>query len=321
MPFSDLDDLNELFEDEDFLVLPVDEEDPVGHVLSVTPAENERWDREDYDPKAELPEEEDEAGEEEEGGLSGSAKALLILLIVLLLLVAAVALAFIKVTLSGGDIKDLMFWVRETPAITETAEPTPTPTLDAVDTFVPEETVLPETEAPEETKAAEETEEPADELPLSKVIPQGFASGLTTVNYHGVEQKDAPVTVDGSIVKALHELVKAAHEAGHTELILHNFNEAEDDAPAEVAEHATGLCIDFVTTTNGRVREFENATPEISAWLKEHAHEYGFILRFPAEKEQVTGVSYQPWHYTYVGVTVATDMVENNWCLEEYLAR
>jgi len=86
------------------------------------------------------------------------------------------------------------------------------------------------------------------------------------------------------------------------------------------SEHNTGLAVDVGSITNQRVAEdFENE-PEF-AWLQEHAAEYGFILRYPADKVEVTGVTYEPWHYRYVGVENAQKIKESGLCLEEYLAQ
>lgn len=84
------------------------------------------------------------------------------------------------------------------------------------------------------------------------------------------------------------------------------------------SEHNTGLAVDVGSITNQRVEEdFENE-PEF-AWLQEHAAEYGFILRYPSDKQAITGVSYEPWHYRYVGVENAKAIKESGLCLEEYL--
>ena len=61
---------------------------------------------------------------------------------------------------------------------------------------------------------------------------------------------------------------------------------------------------------------FEN-TKEF-AWLKEHAHEYGYILRYTKGKEDITGYTYEPWHYRYVGVDIATKIHDENLTFEEY---
>jgi D-alanyl-D-alanine carboxypeptidase len=75
---------------------------------------------------------------------------------------------------------------------------------------------------------------------------------------------------------------------------------------AGFSEHQTGLAIDFTNdaSTAKPTKEFAN-TPA-GQWLFAHAHEYGFILRYPSGKTDITGYDYMPWHYRYVGVDVAT---------------
>ena len=82
------------------------------------------------------------------------------------------------------------------------------------------------------------------------------------------------------------------------------------------SEHQTGLAFDVTTETpNG----FES-TPQY-AWLSQHAHEYGFIQRYPANKADITGISYEPWHYRYVGEEVATQIHKTGMTLEEFVER
>lgn len=80
------------------------------------------------------------------------------------------------------------------------------------------------------------------------------------------------------------------------------------------SEHQTGLAFD-VTAEN--VGGFE--TTKQYTWIQANAHKYGFIQRYPANKSKITGISYEPWHYRYVGVEAATYMHSNNLTLEEYL--
>ena len=54
-------------------------------------------------------------------------------------------------------------------------------------------------------------------------------------------------------------------------------------------------------------------------WLMAHCTEYGFILRYPADKQDITGVMYEPWHFRYVGKEAAAYIMENGLCLEEFL--
>lgn len=83
------------------------------------------------------------------------------------------------------------------------------------------------------------------------------------------------------------------------------------------SEHQTGLAFDVITPTTN----FDTfASTKEFAWLQEHAHEYGFILRYPKGKEYITGYIYEPWHYRYVGVEVATQIYETGLTYEEYYA-
>jgi len=81
------------------------------------------------------------------------------------------------------------------------------------------------------------------------------------------------------------------------------------------SEHQTGLAFDVTVETS---EGFEN-TPQYG-WLAAHAHEYGFIQRYPANKADITGISYEPWHYRYVGVEAATRMYQSGQTLEEFIA-
>ena len=81
------------------------------------------------------------------------------------------------------------------------------------------------------------------------------------------------------------------------------------------SEHQTGLAIDI---HNGKksYTEFENTEEFI--WMQDNDYKYGFILRFPKDKENLTGYTYEPWHYRYVGLDIAKYIHDNNICYEEY---
>lgn len=86
-------------------------------------------------------------------------------------------------------------------------------------------------------------------------------------------------------------------------------------ARAGFSEHQTGLAVDvdnFSTSFN----DFEN-TKEYK-WMLDNAYKYGFILRYPKDKENITGYIYEPWHYRYVGIEIASLIHENNLSYEEY---
>jgi len=83
------------------------------------------------------------------------------------------------------------------------------------------------------------------------------------------------------------------------------------------SEHQTGLAVDVY---NG-VENYTNfEKTEEYQWMQKHAHEYGFIVRFPKEKEKETGYEFESWHYRYVGKEIASYIKENNITLEEYIA-
>ena len=94
--------------------------------------------------------------------------------------------------------------------------------------------------------------------------------------------------------------------------------EAEEKAGSLVAkpgtsEHELGLALDIINEKGG------DDTP-VWNWLRDNCWRYGFILRYPADKEAVTGISYEPWHFRYVGREAAREIMEQGLCLEEYLA-
>lgn len=88
-------------------------------------------------------------------------------------------------------------------------------------------------------------------------------------------------------------------------------------ARAGYSEHQTGLAID-VSTLNSTMDNFEET--EEFEWLQEHAHEYGFILRYPKGKEFITGYNYESWHYRYVGTSLATEIKKLGITYDEYYA-
>lgn len=84
------------------------------------------------------------------------------------------------------------------------------------------------------------------------------------------------------------------------------------------SEHQTGMALDIVSAGYQVLNRRQENTAE-QKWLMEHCWEYGFILRYPSEKCEITGIGYEPWHYRYVGKEAAQAMRESGQCLEEYL--
>ena len=99
--------------------------------------------------------------------------------------------------------------------------------------------------------------------------------------------------------------------------------EAAEEAGTVVAvpgmsEHATGLALDLASKSYPVLEEDQENT-DAYQWLMKHCMEYGFILRYPKDKEEITGIIYEPWHFRYVGEEHARIIMEQGLCLEEYL--
>jgi len=88
-------------------------------------------------------------------------------------------------------------------------------------------------------------------------------------------------------------------------------------ARAGHSEHQTGLAID-VASNNPNILTFEQS--KSFDWMLEHAHEYGFILRYPEGKEHITGYKYEPWHYRFVGLDIASELKKSSMTFDEYAA-
>lgn len=83
------------------------------------------------------------------------------------------------------------------------------------------------------------------------------------------------------------------------------------------SEHHTGLAIDFLSSDNLNMDESQENS-EGNKWLRDNCYKYGFILRYPRGKESLTHISYEPWHFRYVGRDVSKFIYENNLTLEEF---
>jgi D-alanyl-D-alanine carboxypeptidase len=91
-------------------------------------------------------------------------------------------------------------------------------------------------------------------------------------------------------------------------------------ARAGESEHQTGLAMDVSTAAVGYgLEQSFDQTPEY-AWLSENAHLYGFVIRYPQGKEEITGYMYEPWHIRYFGLELARELYESGLTYEEYLA-
>ena len=101
--------------------------------------------------------------------------------------------------------------------------------------------------------------------------------------------------------------------------------ESYEDTALSVAvpgqsEHALGLALDIVSSDYLGLDEAQANTKE-ARWLEENCYKYGFILRYPTDKQEITKILYEPWHYRYVGEDVAKEIMDSHLTLEEYLGK
>ncbi|MCQ4636502.1 M15 family metallopeptidase [Anaerovorax odorimutans] len=117
--------------------------------------------------------------------------------------------------------------------------------------------------------------------------------------------------------RLFNEQVKAYQNRGYEK------EAAEREAAVWVAvpgtsEHQTGLAADIVSVSNQNLNHSQENTA-VQKWLMKNCWKYGFILRYPSDKNSITGIGYEPWHYRYVGKQAAKEIYEQSVCLEEYL--
>ena len=207
--------------------------------------------------------------------------------------------------------------------------------------------------SPERLKTAQEnipsaTEQRADNLwayyliNTDNPLPADFTVGLDKVqgNYMLDErcagyarQMISDAARDGielTVVSAYRSVQKQQENLeSYTQRLInlgHSSTEARKLAEKEIAlpytsEHNAGLALDILTpdwweTHDDVTADFENT--EQFRWLSENAHKYGFIMRYPKEYENVTGIIYEPWHYRFVGVFYAGEIKESGLPLEYF---
>lgn len=251
-------------------------------------------------------------------------------LVILIVLVVAIAAVLFVLQMTRGNLSNLMFWRWETQ---QTEESLPGESLPVESDAVVETEPAAETTEPVEETTSAVTEEPessaettatglGDELALMQTVPATFELELVGVDNLGNVQEDGSHQVDATVAEALEEFIAAARAQGYnTMLSTCYYEDVSSNDELDVQEHATGLAVDLVDVDAQVKAVFAEECTEEIRWLTENAADYGFILRFPEGKEDITGMEYIPYHFAYVGETVAKEMAENDWCLEEYLAQ
>ena len=196
-------------------------------------------------------------------------------------------------------------------------------------------------EEAERIKAEEEAEEQAKQDKIAEEKSQWY---LLLVNEWNAMPDDFDIetaeveggyVVDERVADALKEMLSDCREAGYSPQIISSFrtrstqqwlydhtaNKSDTAIPGH-SEHECGLAADIIDSSSAGwsdpLIEKQEDLPA-QQWLMEHCQDYGFILRYPKDKEDVTGIIYEPWHYRYVGKEHAANIMSNGICLEEYL--
>ena len=128
--------------------------------------------------------------------------------------------------------------------------------------------------------------------------------------------------VDKRIYPDLQKMFDDAREAGQSPSITASYMSPEDAKNVELPcalDHTTGLAIDITSPSMDWALSQDFAEYPEGQWLDEHCQDYGFILRYPKGKEDITGYGYEPWHFRYVGKDVAKEIMSKGITFEEYL--
>lgn len=146
-------------------------------------------------------------------------------------------------------------------------------------------------------------------------LPRDFG-GLDATAFSALNELQAAASIEGYSMQMI-----SGYRSYDYQVDLYNSYVARDGQAAAdrysarpgYSEHQSGLCFDVGDIDN------DYGTTPAGKWLAAHAHEYGFIIRFPEGKEDITGYMYEPWHIRYVGKEVASEIYQRGITLEEYL--
>ena len=147
-------------------------------------------------------------------------------------------------------------------------------------------------------------------------LPEDYNPGLDATTEEAFNQLSADATQEGLNLYIGSDFRSYSYQVEVYESYCETYGWQQADtfsARPGYSEHQTGLTIDCNTIDDafGQTEE--------AVWLADHCADYGFIIRFPDGKENITGYQYEPWHIRYVGVDIAREIMSKGLCLEEYL--
>lgn len=162
---------------------------------------------------------------------------------------------------------------------------------------------------------------------------------LVKIKYFVSDRSETTRYMRAEAAEAFHKLVDKAVATGielkmttayrsynFQKILFDNYVEKEGEEAANrysarpgQSEHQTGLSVDVSSPSVGYQLSDDYGNTEEGKWLAENAYLFGFIIRFPKGKEEITGYQYEPWHIRYVGLAAAKEIYEQNLTLEEFL--
>lgn len=185
----------------------------------------------------------------------------------------------------------------------------------------------------EESKKENQDEIPIIEENVNQKIEATYIKGILLVNKNYELPSDYDPGTNEEALNAFNNMKKEASKNGISLKIVSGYRSYETQAaifkknvnlygeekantfsakPGQ-SEHQTGLAFDINST------EWAFADTAEGKWLAENCHKFGFIIRYPKGKEELTGYVYEPWHIRYIGISAATEIKNLGVCLEEYL--
>lgn len=145
-------------------------------------------------------------------------------------------------------------------------------------------------------------------------------SGMKLVNTakNAIEKMITAAKKDGFNIRVMSSYRSYNYQVNlYNRYVENDGKEAADTYSARpgFSEHQTGLCVDI---DDGVINYTDFEKSKSFKWMQENAHKYGFILRYPSDKTEITGYTYESWHYRYVGKEIATYIKKHNITFDEY---
>ena len=176
---------------------------------------------------------------------------------------------------------------------------------------------------------------PSDYYPKSLIITDNNEN-----NFHNYKNANLKPTVRADIYPYIQRMISDAEKSGiyfivdsgyrsyfYQKVILEELVKKEGNiayqkvAKPGSSEHQTGLAIDIAYYKNGVYSDDVKEYDDEAIWLANNSYKYGFILRYPKGKEDITGYQYEPWHFRFVGLDLAKKLYDEGITLEEYEKR